>query len=162
MNVCVHPPWLVIISVSQLCTDNNLIIEFSSDSFLIKDILTGAHLFKGPTKQRVYELPSPSSILAFSAIKAPAINWHHRLGHPSLVFFKNIVSEFKLDVSSSLSFNCNACQFNKSHKLPFNHSTLVSHSPLDIVYTDLWTSHVHSLDGFKYYVVFVDHFTKYI
>lgn len=39
---------------------------------------------------------------------------------------------------------------------------LFSHSPLDIVYTDLWTSPVYSIDGFKYYVIFVDHHTKYI
>lgn len=45
---------------------------------------------------------------------------------------------------------------------PFYHSTLNSRAPLEIVYTDLWTSLVHSLDGFKYYVIFVDHFTKYI
>ena len=26
----------------------------------------------------------------------------------------------------------------------------------------MWTSPIHSLDGYKYYVIFVDHFTKYI
>lgn len=66
-----------IISISQLCADNNLLIEFSSDSFLMKDRLTGAQLIKGPTRQGVYEWPSPSSILALSTVKAPAINWNH-------------------------------------------------------------------------------------
>lgn len=110
----------------------------------------------------MYEWPSPSHILALSTIKAPTINWHHRLDHPSLAIFKHIISDFKLDVSSLLFFNCNACQCNKIHKLPFNLSTLISHAPLDAIYTDLWTSPVHSLDGFKYYVIFIDHFTKYI
>ena len=151
-----------IISISQLCSDNNLLIGFSPDSFNLKDPLTGAHLIRGPTSQGIYELPTSSSILALSTVKAPAIDWHHRLGHPSLSIFKNLVSQFKLSVTNSLTFNCEACQCNKSHKLPFCQSTLVSSYPLELIYTDLWTSPLYSRDGFKYYVIFVDHFTKYI
>lgn len=122
----------------------------------------GAHLIKGPIREGVYEWPSSSSILALSAFKAPTINWHHRLGHHSLSTFKSLVSDFKLNVSSYLSFICDACQCNKSHKLSFSQSSLVSHEPLELIYTDLWTSPVYSIDGFKYYVIFVDHFSKYI
>ncbi|KAJ9541873.1 hypothetical protein OSB04_028379 [Centaurea solstitialis] len=151
-----------IMSIYKLCLENNLLIEFSSNSFVIKDRLTGAHLTSGPSKQGIYEWPSNPSILAFSTIKASAIDWHHRLGHPSLAIFKSLVSTFKLDVPRAFSFNCNSCQCNKSHKLPFSQSTLISHAPLDLVYTDLWTSPIYSIDGFKYYVIFVDHYTKYI
>lgn len=151
-----------IISISKLCSDNNLLIEFSSNSFVVKDQITGAHLIKGPTRQGVYELPSPSSILAFFTVKVPAIDWHHRLGHPSIAIFKKLVSLFNHDVSSSFTFNCDACQCYKSYKLPFCQSTLVSNSPLELVYTDVWTSPAYSIDGLKYYVIFVDHFTKYI
>lgn len=41
-------------------------------------------------------------------------------------------------------------------------STLSSSTPLEIVFTDVWASPVHSIDNFKYYILFVDHFTKYI
>jgi hypothetical protein len=57
--------------------------------------------------------------------------------------------------------SCNACQCNKSHKLPFSASTLESHAPLEIIFFDVWTAPMHSIDGFKYYIVFVDHFTCY-
>ena len=75
-----------------------------------------------------------------------------------------MVSSFHLDVSSSSHFNfhCNSCSCNKSHKLPFSVSTLSTSSPLEIVFTDVWTSPVYSVDNFKYYIIFVDHFTKYI
>lgn len=149
-----------IISISQFCHENNLVIEFSSDCFLMKDRLTRAAILKGPTKNGIYEWPS--SIVAFTAIKSYAIDWHHRLGHPSLSIFKSLVSSFNLNISNNLSFNCNACQCNKSYKLPFNKNTLISTSPLELLYTDLWTSPIHSFDGFKYYVIFMDHFTKYI
>lgn len=62
-----------IISVSQLCADNNLVIEFLPDSFIIKDNLTRAHLIKGPNRQGIYELPSFPSILAFSSVNEPTI-----------------------------------------------------------------------------------------
>lgn len=50
----------------------------------------------------------------------------------------------------------------KSHKLPFVESSLVSIAPLELIYSDVWTSPVFSIDGFKYYVVFIDHFSKYV
>lgn len=52
-------------------------------------------------------------------------------------------------------------QRNKSHRLPFGQSTLISKSLLDLVYTDVW-SPSPSINGFSYYIIFVDHFTKYI
>lgn len=160
--LCVPTMKKNLISISQLCSDNNLLIEFSCDSFVVKDRLTGARLLTGPTKNGVYELPSSSSIIAFPSFKASAIDWHHRLGHPASPILKFLVSSFNLNVSSDFSFNCDACQCNKSHKLPFNQNSLRSQSPLELIYTDLWTSPVYSFDGYKYYVIFVDHFTKYI
>ena len=59
-------------------------------------------------------------------------------------------------------FSCTACLCNKSHKLPFSTSSLVSTHPLQIIFYDVWTSPIMSSTGFKYYVIFFDHFTKYI
>jgi len=39
---------------------------------------------------------------------------------------------------------------------------LNSHKSLEIIFSDVWTSPLLSVDCFKYYVIFVDHFTKYI
>ena len=106
----------------------------------MKDLHTGATLLQGQTKDGVYEWPvksvTPSPLVAFSSVKTISPKWHHRLGHPSLSILKHIVSTFHLEVSSppSLNFNCNACQCNKSHKLPFSISTFVSTSLREIIF----------------------------
>ena len=74
------------------------------------------------------------------------------------------MSSFKLELSKSCNdiLHCNACQFNKSQKLPFSVSTLTTTSALEIVFSDVWTSLIMFIDNFKYYVIFIDHFTKYV
>ena len=105
-----------------------------------------------------------STIAFFSNIKTSLSEWHHRLGHPAFPILKQIVSGNKLGLSSSLSsnFSCNACLCNKSHKLSFFQSTIVSSQPLETIFSDVWTYPIISTNGFKYYVIFVDHFTRYI
>ena len=46
--------------------------------------------------------------------------------------------------------------------LSFAKSSITSSSPLDIIFSDVWTSPVSSSDDFNYYVIFVYHYTKYI
>ena len=134
----------------------------------MKDLRTGAILLTGNTKDGVYEWPAAqpasSPILAFSHVKTTSSNWHHCLGHPAFPILKHVMSSYQLDFFAPLpkDFSCNACLSNKSHKLPFSISSLHSTNPLEIIFSDVWTSPILSQDGFKYYVIFVDHFTKYI
>ncbi|GJR27355.1 plasma membrane ATPase 4 [Tanacetum coccineum] len=54
-----------------------------------RDRLTGTPLLMGPTKNGIYELSSSiRSIIAYSSVKANAIDWHHRLGRTRLEFPK--------------------------------------------------------------------------
>ena len=59
-------------------------------------------------------------------------------------------------------FSSNSCNINKSHKLPFAKSSITSSSPLNFIFFDVWALPVSFSDGFHYYVIFVDHYTKYI
>ena len=112
------------------------------------------------------------AILYFNTLSSVSIfqcqdnssQWHHRLGHLASPILQHILSHYQINSSTSLSsdFLCNACHCNKSHKLSFSNSSIVSSRPLQIIFSDVWTSHVLSNQGFKYYVIFVDHFTKYI
>ena len=46
------------------------------------------------------------------------------------------------------------------HKFPFANSKFVAHSPFELVHIDLWgPAPLDSINDFKYYVIFVDHFT---
>ena len=157
-----------LISISQFCISNNASVEFLPSCFHVKDLRTGAILLTGNTKDGVYEWPAAqpvfSPILAFSHVKTTSSNWHHRLGHPAFPILKHIMSSYQFDFSAPLpkEFSCNACLSNKSHKLLFSISFLHLINHLEIIFSDVWTSPILSQDGFKYYVIFVDHFTKYI
>ena len=109
--------------------------------------------------------PSQSSpIIAFSSTKFSPTIGHNRLGPQSSSIYKYIVSTFSLELSksSNFNFNFNSCQCNKSYKLPFSTSSLVSHSPQEIIFSGVWASPIYSVDKFKYYVIFVNHFIVYI
>lgn len=62
-------------------------------------------------------------------------------------------------MSSDLFYN--ACHYNKSHKLPFSTSIV---SFLNLFKLFFWPMDFtcYSHDGFKYHIIFFDHFTKYI
>ncbi|CAH9118016.1 unnamed protein product [Cuscuta europaea] len=119
-------------------------------------------------KGDVYSLPDvpvPSSPCVNVTTKFSLNKWHCRLGHPALPITQKVISSLGIsfkDVNKDLSL-CTSCASNKSHKLPFAKSSLSSSGPLDLIYTDVWgPSHINSVDGFRYYVIFVDHYTKYI
>ena len=46
------------------------------------------------------------------------------------------------------------------HKLPFPKSFFIASSPFELIHYDLWgPAPIPSVNGFKYYVLFIDHFT---
>ena len=163
--LCVPSMHKNLISVNKLCKANNVSVELCPYDFQVKDLQTGTTLVTGKANGGVYEWPMlSSSPMAFSSFKSSFLDWHSRLGHPNLQTLRHMISKFSLPLSSSLSshLNCNSCSINKSHKLPFSSSCLISKAPLEIIFSDVWTSPLISVDGFKYFVIFVDHFTRYI
>ena len=46
-------------------------------------------------------------------------------------------------------------------RLPFSTSTSWTSSPFELVHCDVWTSHVHSVSDYSYYLVMMDDFTQY-
>ncbi|CAA7032774.1 unnamed protein product [Microthlaspi erraticum] len=156
-----------LISVYRLCNANRVSVEFFPASFQVKDLNTGTPLLQGKTRDELYEWPvSPSQVSALFASpnsKATSASWHLRLGYPSSSILNTVVSQFSLPVKKPLSqaFSCSDCLINKSHKIPFSKSTITSSRPLEYLFSDVWSSPILSHDNFKYYVIFVDHFTRY-
>lgn len=157
-----------LVSVKKLCTDNSVSVEFFPTVFQVKDLNSGAKILQGKSRDGGYEWPSsvkPSSSPSafYSSAKCPLSLWHSRLGHPALTILNNVVSHSSLPISNKdSSFHCINCLVSKSHKTPFSNSSLTSSHPLELVFSDVWTSPVYSIDGYKYYVIFVDHYTHYI
>jgi len=91
--------------------------------------------------------------------------WHKRLGHPSLKIVHHLVKNFSLPISSQKHFSslCHSCSINKIHQQSFHGISLQSHAPLELIYTDVWGPASYTgIDGSRYYLIFVDHYTKYI
>jgi hypothetical protein len=57
---------------------------------------------------------------------------------------------------------CNACQLVKSHQLPYNNFIHRSTSPLELIFSNIWGPVLTSVGGFKYYISFIDDFSKFI
>ena len=96
-----------LISVSQFCKHNNTSIEFFPDSFLVKDLSTGASLVQGQSKDNVYEWPSLPQIkqpTAYSSVAASIDVWHRRLGHPSLPIQNKLLSRYSLSIPTNNRF----------------------------------------------------------
>jgi hypothetical protein len=56
---------------------------------------------------------------------------------------------------------CDACQQGKSQQLPYAMSTRTSKAPLELVIFDVWGYACDSNGRYKYYVSFIDDFSKF-
>lgn len=151
-----------LLSVSSLCHTNPISVEFFSNHFLVKDLKTREPLLKGLHKNGLYHMPpiiTPTT--AFTAASSTHPPWHHILGHPCERILKHLASSNKIRINTSQP--CISCSSSKSHKMSFTSSSITSKRPLEFIYSDVWSpSPIRSLDGYLYYLIFVNHFSKYI
>lgn len=167
-TLCVPQIHKNLVCVHQFTKSNNVLIEFHPNYFFVKDRTTGATLLQGRCEHGVYPLPTfiPSaspSIIANIGERTTSLIWHHRLGHPSQRLVTKIISQHFLPLTTCGSLpTCHPCHINKSHQLPFHSSTIHTIAPLQYVFSDVWgPAQELPYDGYKYYVVFIDHFTRY-
>ncbi|KAJ0808584.1 putative RNA-directed DNA polymerase [Helianthus annuus] len=157
-----------LLSVQKFCHDNNVFFEFHASFFAVKDKFTRTTLLTGPSEHGLYSIRLPSiqpvSKVAFTAVRAPVHTWHQRLGHPHPQLLNSMLSKYCLPVlNKSSSTPCNACHVGKSSKLSLSTSDFKSTSVLDLIYCDVWgPAPVTSYDGHRYFLLCVDHFTRYM
>ena len=168
-TLCVPNLCKNLISVHHLTKQNNVFVEFHPFHFFVKDKITGAILIRGVCDNGVYTFPgkmvaSSSQMVANVHERASIDDWHKRLGHPSLKVVHNLVKNFGLPITSKkLPSLCSSCSINKAHQQPFRVNSLQSHVPLELIYTDVWGPASYTrIDGSRYYLLFVDHYTKYM
>jgi hypothetical protein len=155
-----------LVSIHRFTLDNHTFIELHPYFFLIKDQATEKVLLRSPCRGGLYpllSLPSSTQKLILSAIKPSSQRWHYRLGHPSRdivlrVIKNNNLSYLSLDYPESV---CDACLRAKAHQLPYSKSSSQSTAPLDLVFFDVWGPAVDSFGNKKYYVHFIDDFSKF-
>ena len=160
-----------LISVLALCVDSLINVLFFDSFFQVQDRHMGVPLVRGQHRDDVYYwpmlVPLSSSALVLSFLVWSLLSiifmWHSCLSHPSLPIFHKFLSVLSISFPDKYlcSFSCKSCNINKSHKLLFATSSITSSSPLKIIFSNVWTSLVASSDGVHYYVIFVNHYTKY-
>jgi histone deacetylase 1/2 len=163
-----HVPHITknILYVHKITLDNVVFIEIHPYHFVVKDQASKRRVLQGKCESGLYPIRS-SEINANKCVKFSARvskeQWHRRLGHPSSQIVSSILSLNKIPFchNSVHAHVCNACQMAKSHQLPFPHSNHLSAAPLELIYIDVWVRAIDSVGGYKYYVSFVDDFTKY-
>lgn len=125
-----------LIYVHHFTKQNNVLLEFHPNFFLVKDRRTGEIILQGLCEHGIYPLPSSSAATPVALIheRTSAIGWHQRLGHPSSKVVNIIISCFSLPTSSSDSNStlCHSCLINKAHQLPFHKHGLTSKAPFDL------------------------------
>ena len=177
-----------LLSISKFTRDNNIVLEFDSVCCLIKDKRTKQVLLKGSLIDGLYHLsirPSSSSQSQFDSLSSSAkssVNafhstttsnpvvpssltsrvWHCRLGHPSHKVLCKVLSSVNPSLSVKECSFCDACQIGKLHQIVFKPSINKSVHAFDLIYSDVWGPSFHpSVDGYRYYLSFVDDFTSF-
>lgn len=165
LNNVLHVPQAAknLISATKLASDNSVFVEIHSKYFLIKDRTTRSTVLKGPRRHGLYPLPSTSSTKQAFAVAPSLERWHSRLGHPSIPIVMKVISSNKLPClrESNKESVCDACQKAKSHQLPYSNSLSVSNKPLELIYSDVWGPASTSFGGKKFYVSFIDSYSKF-
>ncbi|KAM2961779.1 hypothetical protein FF1_031321 [Malus domestica] len=171
-----HVPTITVnlLSVKKLCEDNHCWFICDESVFFIQDKATGMMLYHGQSRGELYEIPvtvfsrrlvagqNKAVALLGKAVKTSV--WHKRLGHPSAevlaVMLRNVGQNVNADSSPSV---CSSCLSGKMCRQPFPVKETRASSMFDKVHSDIWgPAPVKSLEGFRYYVSFVDEFSRFV
>jgi histone deacetylase 1/2 len=74
---------------------------------------------------------------------------------------QQVLQQFDFLCNKFEHHSCHSCRVGKSVHLPFNSSKSITYFPFQLIHADLWTSHVLSFSGYKYYLVLIDDFTHF-
>lgn len=173
-----------LLSVSQFTKDNKVYFEFHPNFCVIKDQATGKILLQGLLHDGLYSFKMQASspkLMSHSNINQvfhtttplpsytlPSCNspfdiWHRQLGNPSTPITNKVLNDCipNVHINKKLSF-CTSCALGKSHCLPFTPSKTIYTAPLQLIISDLWgPTFKTSRNNYKYYITFIDLFSKY-
>ena len=100
-----------------------------------------------------------ANVSAFSAMKVLLT----RLGHANKLVVNRILSTFHLDHSKDRNKSIyQACMQAKIHRQPLYSIGSISNKPFDVIFSDVWTSPIMSPAGYKYFVSFIDDYSRFI
>jgi hypothetical protein len=125
----------------------------------VKENLMGQMLLQGQSRDGLYPIflsKSVNKVRKFAAFLGKI--WHNRLGHQASPILNKVKQLARISIvgSSSIESLYKSCQVAKSKCLPFSASPNVTVEPLEIIHFDVWSSLILSINGYLYYVVFIN------
>lgn len=153
-----------LLSVSKLTTDYPCSFKFDCNGVRIKDKHTKKLLTMGRNREGLYMLEDPKFEVHYSTRQLTTSDevWHMRLGHPNAKILQLLSQNKSIIINKSTNKLCESCQLGKSSRLPFLASSFSASKPLEMVHSDLWgPSPVVSVQGFRYYVIFIDNYSRF-
>jgi Reverse transcriptase (RNA-dependent DNA polymerase)/gag-polypeptide of LTR copia-type/GAG-pre-integrase domain len=147
-----------LLSISQLLADNNVYVQFHANLCLVKECTSHKVILQGIKRDGLYLISAAPQALLCQQDSSQL--WHLRLGHASSSSLQPIATT--LSCKPHKLPLCTACSLAKAHRLPFYPSDTVAHNPLELVHCDVWgPSPIVSHNGYRYYVLFTDQYTRY-
>lgn len=151
-------------SVSKLTVDYPCEFTFDSKTVYIKDKKTNELLSKGSKHKGLYRLDNPQFLVFYSSRqqRTSDLVWHRRLGHPHHKVLQHLSAVNAISVNKNTMSMCEPCKLGKTCKLPFSRSKFQASRPLERIHCDVWgPAPVKYVQGFRYYVVFMDNFSRF-
>ena len=143
-----------LVSVGKLTDDGYKVMFEKDQATVFKD---GKVVLKVPRVDRMYQFTEPTEV-AFCTKQT--VDWHSRFGHPSETKLKQLQRMYpKLKLVHPP--HCDTCSMAKQRQAPYKLTSHQVAAPLELIHTDICESQYTGFDGSKYFVLFVDEYTKY-
>ena len=152
-----------LLSVGQL-VENGFECIFSSHGCQVREQQLKKVVGIGHKVNRLFKfiwLYTPQHSKVISSVTTSHL-WYLRLRHVSTTYLNKLISDGLLDSVANKNINCIHCKLEKLSASSFNNSIHNSTAPFDLVHLDVWgPSCDPTIDGSRYYVVFIDNFSHY-
>ncbi|PLW08406.1 hypothetical protein PCANC_27961 [Puccinia coronata f. sp. avenae] len=135
-------------------------------------VVDGNPVGHGYRKGGLYYLPSnevkslSTSTQSLSSVDRSLLGFHRRLSHIGLRPLKRLLKilDIKPTIMNETDVQrCTVCVQSKMHRSPFkSQSNYRSDSPGKLIHSDVGSFEVVSREGYKYFVTFVDDFSKHV
>lgn len=159
-----------LLSINKFCLDNNCYFILTGCHFFVKHNQTNKILFHGQGENGLYPLPGNKSFSnkmhCFATklgTKTTKDGSHSRLGHPSKLVLNSLFQSGHLPCTEQFTKStfCKSCPIGKAKQVPYNRSTQQTNGPLILIHSNVWVSPITSASGYRFYVLFVDDFSRF-
>nr|CAE05707.2 OSJNBb0065J09.3 [Oryza sativa Japonica Group] len=156
-----------LVSISSLVDHMDCWVTLDRENCLIEERRTGRKLGIGIRQNGLWYLDRSGTNKALcsalavgtSEEEARLILQHCRLGHMCFETMRKIYPDEMSKVDRS-KLVCDACEYGKHTRATYISRGLRSISPFMLIHSDVWTSPIVSVSGMKYFVTFIDCYSR--